>query len=683
MGKFQRDNKQKKKRQMSTQIANRRINQKCYTNFFPVKLNVDVYVYKMEISPSPSNMMKIARRFLRENREEIKEKLGDFYIPMNAKIFSKCSAEGMEFTNTFDDITYELSIISEGNLTDQNQAMQIMFTARIFKILQGKMRLKLFGRNYFNPDQAVRQGNLEVWPGYKLNLKCVGEKFYLNVDSASKVLRRDTVYDLICNLREKIRGDFETKIKNEIEGTSIITHYNRRIYRIDDVDFNKTPKDTFKMFDGTEKSYIEYYEEKYKIKIRDQNQPLLICRLRKGRLKEMHLVPELCLTTGLNDRERRDRTLMQNLSSLIKPNCGQRYSKSASFAKFLKTKDKALQMLKDWGIEIGEEGQNLNALQINPGNMLMGNSKKLQLLNPGNLDRESQTKMYSAKPIKKIVVFYPSICEREKTTLLNNLDNSLRDFEVDCNLREALVLCEIRRDRDDREWINCSREKLGPDVNLAIYILKGPKTGNRTYKAIKRFIMNEAPVPCQVVNAKTLAGRRNMRSIVNKILIQINAKLGGIPWAVDNLPFSDKPTMVLGISTLLKGSVKRSVSVVATMDRRFCKYWSCFEHLDDSDENVALANAIYNAIKEFDKTNGIFPHRIFAYREGVGGLKNNPTVKNEISALQDAINRYLQEKFEAKKEEVDEAKEDKEEGKKEEEASKLSEKVSLIPINLF
>ena len=38
-----------------------------------------------------------------------------------------------------------------------------------------------------------------------------------------------------------------------------------------------------------------------------------------------------------------------------------------------------------------------------------------------------------------------------------------------------------------------------------------------------------------------------MRSIVNKILIQINAKIGGVPWAVDKLPLLNVPAMVCGM----------------------------------------------------------------------------------------------------------------------------------------
>lgn len=51
-----------------------------------------------------------------------------------------------------------------------------------------------------------------------------------------------------------------------------------------------------------------------------------------------------------------------------------------------------------------------------------------------------------------------------------------------------------------------------------------------------------------------------MRSICNKILIQICAKIGGEPWAMNDMPFFDKPTMICGLDVCSKvGSNKKSV----------------------------------------------------------------------------------------------------------------------------
>jgi len=70
------------------------------------------------------------------------------------------------------------------------------------------------------------------------------------------------------------------------------------------------------------------------------------------------------------------------------------------------------------------------------------------------------------------------------------------------------------------------------------------------------------------VLTSTIQRGKNLRSIVSKVLIQMNAKVGGIPWAVDNLPFMDKPTMVCGLDVFHSTSLgKKSVlALTASMN---------------------------------------------------------------------------------------------------------------------
>ena len=61
---------------------------------------------------------------------------------------------------------------------------------------------------------------------------------------------------------------------------------------------------------------VEYYKERYKIKIEDPGQPLLIsnpdARMRRQGITEpIKLVPELCNMTGLSDEQRADFKLMK------------------------------------------------------------------------------------------------------------------------------------------------------------------------------------------------------------------------------------------------------------------------------------------------------------------------------------------------------------------------------------
>lgn len=87
-------------------------------------------------------------------------------------------------------------------------------------------------------------------------------------------------------------------------GSVVLTDYNNRTYRIDDVDWAVTPASTFDKSDGTKISYIQYYKERYQLNIREMKQPMLVSRakpreIRAGMSEIVYLVPELCRMTGL------------------------------------------------------------------------------------------------------------------------------------------------------------------------------------------------------------------------------------------------------------------------------------------------------------------------------------------------------------------------------------------------
>lgn len=69
-------------------------------------------------------------------------------------------------------------------------------------------------------------------------------------------------------------------------------------------------------------------------------------------------------------------------------------------------------------------------------------------------------------------------------------------------------------------------------------------TNNRMdrYSAIKKKCCVDRPVPTQVVLAKSLQNK-NAMSIATKIVIQMNCKIGGIPWSI---PIPLKGLMVVG-----------------------------------------------------------------------------------------------------------------------------------------
>lgn len=111
---------------------------------------------------------------------------------------------------------------------------------------------------------TIPEQNLQLWPGYYTSMRQHENNILLNCDMKFKIIRIDNVYNMLMECRQSnLRQEFQQKII----GSIVLTNYNNKTYRIDDVDFNSSPKSTFSKRDGSQISYIDYYKEKYNVKV--------------------------------------------------------------------------------------------------------------------------------------------------------------------------------------------------------------------------------------------------------------------------------------------------------------------------------------------------------------------------------------------------------------------------------
>lgn len=155
----------------------------------------------------------------------------------------------------------------------------------------------------------IPQHNLQLWPGYVTSIRQHEVDILLCAEVTNKVMRTETIYDILENCLKNER-DYKRAFQEVVLGMTVLTAYNNKTYRIDDVDFDQSPKHTFSTNNGNI-SFVDYYKNKHNINIRDVNQPLLISKasardIRAGLSETISLIPELCRATGLNDRMRSD-----------------------------------------------------------------------------------------------------------------------------------------------------------------------------------------------------------------------------------------------------------------------------------------------------------------------------------------------------------------------------------------
>ena len=218
---------------------------------------------------------------------------------------------------------------------NSEQAMQVFNI--IFKRVLRMMDCEQIQRHYYAPSLAIPipKHKLEVWPGYATTIAKYENNVMLTSDLAFKILRSDTVLAVMEDIHQKYynRGNYKEEIIRQLVGQTVLTRYNNCTYRIDDIDFSKTPLDSFKTtnrkllqqrhhqpaageeFDVT---YREYFQTQHNLPITSTSQPLIVSRPKKSELRrgceEVHLVPELCSLTGLPDEALKDFNMMKDLA---------------------------------------------------------------------------------------------------------------------------------------------------------------------------------------------------------------------------------------------------------------------------------------------------------------------------------------------------------------------------------
>lgn len=54
-------------------------------------------------------------------------------------------------------------------------------------------------------------------------------------------------------------NSFQDECTKQLVGSVVITRYNNRTYHVDDIDWNKTPRDRFTLASGEEVTFVDYY----------------------------------------------------------------------------------------------------------------------------------------------------------------------------------------------------------------------------------------------------------------------------------------------------------------------------------------------------------------------------------------------------------------------------------------
>ncbi|XP_059957315.1 piwi-like protein 2 isoform X2 [Mesoplodon densirostris] len=512
---------------------------------------------------------------------------------------------------------------------------------RVMKLLD----MKLVGRNFFDPTSAMvlPQHRLQIWPGYAVSIRRTDGGLFLLADVSHKVIRNDSVLDIMHAMYQQHKEDFQDECTKLLVGSIVITRYNNRTYRIDDVDWNKTPKDSFTMSDGKEITFLEYYSKNYGITVKEKDQPLLIYRpserqnnqgmLLKG---EILLLPELSFMTGIPEKMKKDFRAMKDLTQQINLSPKQHHNALKCLLQRIAKNETANSELTRWGLCLQKdvhkiEGRVLPMERINLRNTSFITSQELNWIKEVTRDLSILT-----VPMHFWALFYPKRAMDQARELVNMLEKVAGPIGIRMS---PPAWVELKDDRIET-YVRTIQSMLGVEgkIQMVVCIIMG--TCDDLYRAIKKLCCVQTPVPSQVINVRTIGQPTRLHSVAQKILLQINCKLGGELWGVD-IPL--KKLMVIGVDVYHNPSrgMRSVVGFVSSISLTLTKWYSRVVFQMPHQEIVdSLKLCLVGSLKKFYEVNHCLPEKIVVYRDGVSDGQLKTVASYEIPQLQKCFEAF-------------------------------------------
>ncbi|OMJ90456.1 hypothetical protein SteCoe_7154 [Stentor coeruleus] len=605
------------------------------SNFFlftPKHHSTSLQRYSISFIPEISfSLSRQRERILNKSRAQIIEHIGRFVFA-NTILFSAQTSSEFVVESLYENVIYKITIVPTGALTNPLEIKH--FYNKFFNSVQSMLKLVMIGRKFYNPDRPVElpHHKMVIWPGYANSVGYYEEGCLLNVDISHRCLRTITVYDQIVDIKRRNPSDCKQMISKLLVGSTVLTLYNKKCYKVDEIDWDMSPSSSFEK-EGISTDFKKYYTTRWGREIKYEDQPLLKCKLKN---LICYLLPEFCVMTGLTDEIRSDFNVMKDLAQATKKEPKARLNESAGLIKTLQTFPKTRDEIKDWQLEISSDPISLTARVISAGNIIMGDNASFRINEAiGSFDRDIQRKMYTQPKLDRWGIFH---CENDKKlveqNLMTNLVQVMKTYCVACDKPATFIVASDKWG----DWDRILRQSLNPSVKIIICVLPGSKGKCRLYDDLKRLTFSSFPVPTQVILNSTLKKDKGLRSVINKVVMQMNAKVGGIPWALDNLPFSNTVCMVIGIDIFTKRGSSGVLGFCATMDPHYARYGSFPKVINPGgDVFTRIQECTEQALQQFFNENRRFPKVIIVFRDGVSDSQRSSVLTDEVGAIKQAF----------------------------------------------
>jgi aubergine-like protein len=625
-----------------------------YVNLFkilikkPLKLYQYPYSVKPEIDASDLRIRKKLFKYCgvgeKKDRKKPKDFYGECFISGDSLYGMKECKEAKEFYCTlYLDGETKYTITFQPKATErtinQNDLEKDPLTKQFIEILirdilHGNPDLEFYKNLFVLKSQKKviegKYGSVNFYPGYTTSFMETEGGNYLNVTLKNKILSTETILEYLKNNEYK-KKDNQESIRDSLIGRSFKVSYAKKNYIIDDILFDRNPQKQDFTYENKTTTLEEYYTKKYKIKLKDLTQPLLVVKRKDAEGEDINLyfVPELCYLAGLDDNFIKDRDFMKQLADYTKLTPKDRINKTNEFLKLLtetKKKNKDTLSAKEksdlYGIEVKELDKLHKAYYMKETVLIGGNKKVIK-------PKDKLFEVYHKKDMTKWLCLY-------RKSNYNDADSFCKSL-IKASHGYGLAVAEPEWvEMDDRakaaDWTKSVEDYMGDgDYKFVVFLLD---RNDYIYKNLKIHSLCNNGYVSQVVKVSSL--RKNIMSVCSKILLQINSKLSGVTYTAKiNDEVKNRRLMIIGVdSSHIKGK-RTGVAMVSTVNSSFSNFYNKETIIKEEKKEqlqFCVSGFIEEAIAQYNKINSKLPGGIIIYRQGVS-LQQKDFLESEVNNI--------------------------------------------------
>ena len=628
---------------------------KVYANLFEIiiKKELKLYQYPFTVTPQiDAGDIRMREKLFKACNKKLKAIYCDCFISgdslysmkkeeevhtVNCSIHLKGITEyRLEFNKAENERVIKQEDIQKDPLTKQFIEMIIR------DILHSNPRLEFYKGIFVLTDEKKKietdRVSVTFYPGFTTSFMETENGNYLNVTLKNKIIQNETVLDYLNYYKYQKNEKLQKEIKDELIGRSFKVSYAKRNYRIDDILFDRNPKKQTFNYEGKTINLIEYYETAKKLKIRDPNQPLILVRKTdsQGEPISLYFVPELCSLAGLDDEAIKDGKFMRELANYTKFEPADRVDKTNEFLDLLNdpTVDKkypeklsAKKKCELYGIEVKPVKDLFNAYYMKQTKLVGGNGKEVR-----SSDRTFP--VLEKANMKNWLCFYEKNNYSDAENLYNTLSKASKAYGIKIAEPEWI---EMNNNSKAVDWTDTADDYFGKGVkrefDFVVFLLG---KNDKIYAQLKKHSLCKNGYVSQVVKARSIQ-KKGAMSVCSKILLQLNAKLGGVSYKASmDKTVQERKLMVVGVdSSHIKGK-RTGVAMVATLNDSYTDFYNKEEIIEEKNNKEQLQYCISNFIEEavtaYNKRNKEMPKGVIIYRQGVS-LQQKDYLKTEIAQI--------------------------------------------------